>query len=227
MEHATVVTIPTIVHLMTAMDSQMPGDQHNNDVLKTREVFPEIFGSADHAKSVNFIWKRAAVQFKLDPNIGTVPPVHYHLKDFGAEPGVNREEIIFKCSSPPTEEEGQSIRNLKEKFGRPGFQGLQVFVLARIKSASGDTDMAGCAISGSSGVTGSAWVDVAVRDASVGFFYIMAHEIGHFLSLPHVQVPKGLMNPDPPGPHDDHAGDLSGDERERAHKRAVEVMKTQ
>src|SRR5262249_3957326 len=185
-EHATAVTIPTIVHLMQAKDSKMPEDKHNNDVLKTRESFPEIFASADHEKSVNAIWKRAAVQFKLDPNIGTVD---YHLKDFGAEPG-GAEQITFKCSSPPTEEERQWFRDLKEKFGSPSFQGLQVFVLARIRSASGDTDMAGCTISRAGGVTGSVWVDVAVADDSVGFFYVMAHEIGHFLSLPHVQLPK-------------------------------------
>jgi hypothetical protein len=212
MEHATVVTIPTIVHLMTATDSKIP--QHNKDVLNTREVFPEIFASADHEKSVNAIWKRAAVQFKLDPNIGKVD---YHLKDFGVEPD-GKEQITFGCSSPPTGEEQQSIRNLQEKFGTPDFPGLQVFVLARIRSASGETDMAGCAISGSSGVTGSVWVDVAVTDHSFGFFRPMAHEIGHFLSLPHVQLPNGLMNPDAQG------RELSDDELDKAHKRAVDVM---
>ena len=222
MEHATLVTIPTIVHFMKATDSKMPGDKHNNDVLKTREVFPEIFASADHAKSVNAIWKRAAVQFKLDPNIGTVPPVLYHLKDFGTEPG-GAEQIRFKCSSPPTEDERQWFRDMQEKFGSHGFQGLQVFVLARISSATGDVGMGGCTISQAGGVTGSAWLDApAVMEHSQGgFFRPMAHEIGHFLSLRHVQLPKGLMNPDSDG------GDLSDDELERAHKRAVDVMKTQ
>ena len=58
MEHATLVTIPTIVHLMKATDSKIPGDKHNTEVLDTRELFPKIFASADHAKSVNAIWKK-------------------------------------------------------------------------------------------------------------------------------------------------------------------------
>jgi len=220
MEHATLVTIPTIVHLMRATDSKTPGDQHNKDVSNTRGVFPKILASADDTKSVNAIWKPAAVQFELVP--GGINPVPYRLKeDFGVDPGGD-EEIIFKCSSPPTEEERQWLRDMQEKFGSHGFQGLQVFVLARISSATGDVGMGGCTISQAGGVTGSAWLDApAVTDDSQTFFRPMAHEIGHFLSLPHVQLPTSLMNPDSAGRN------LSVDERERAHKRAVEVMKTQ
>jgi len=217
MEHATLVTIPTIVHLMVAEDTSRP--EHNKDVNDTREVFPKIFASADHEKSVNAIWKPAKVQFKLDPD--RIDIVTYHLKDFGTELGEN-EQILFKCSSPPTEDERQWFRDMQEKFGSHGFQGLQVFVLARISSANGNAGMGGCAISQAGGVTGSAWLDApAVMDDSQGFFRPMAHEIGHFLSLPHVQIPNRLMNPDSDGRA------LSDDELERAHNRAVDVMKTQ
>ena len=50
MEHATLVTIPTIVHLMRATDSKTPGDQHNKDVSNTRGVFPKILASADDSE---------------------------------------------------------------------------------------------------------------------------------------------------------------------------------
>src|SRR6266481_1875365 len=219
MEDATVVTIPTIVHLMQAKDSKKPED--NQQVLKAGEVFPEIFASADNKKSVNFTWERAHVLFKL----GLRRNVDYLLKDFEAEPGVNEEEIIFKCSSPPTAEERLWFRDKKEKFGIHGFQGLQVFVLARISSPT-DAVIGGCTISQAAGVTGSAWLqagpvtDVSRHDVLGHFFYTMAHEIGHFLSRPHVQLPNALMNPD------SKERNLSHDELEKAHKVAVEVMKT-
>jgi|SRR5215475_691012 len=219
MEDATVVTIPTIVHLMVATDSKSPGDQHNKDVLNTRTVFPKIFASADDTKSVNAIWKPAAVQFELVPD--GINPVLYRLKeDFGVEPGVESEEIGFECSERPTEEEQQRFLALQDKFGSKGFQGLQVFVLARIKSTSGCVDMGGCAMSQPAGVQGSAWLDRgAVTDHSLGFFWPMAHEIGHFLKLHHVHDREdSLMNPDPGGKG------LSKDERETANQRAKEVI---
>ena len=222
MEHATVVTIPTIVHLMLATDSKTPGDQHNKDVLNTREVFPKILASADDTKSVNAIWKPAAVQFELVP--GGINTVSYRLKeDFGVEPGVGSEEIGFECSEQPTEEEQQRFRALQDKFGSKGFQGLQVFVLARMASTSGCVDRGGCAMSQPAGVTGSAWLDRgAVIDHSLGFFWAMAHEIAHFLKLHHVHDREdSLMNPAPRGKA------LSKDERETANQRAKEVINKQ
>jgi Matrixin len=220
MEHATAVTIPTIVHLMLADDSLKP--EHKKEVMKTKEFFPKVLASADNKKSVNAIWKRAAVQFELVPDgIDIVP---YHLKDFGAEPGVGSEEAKFECSEQPTEEEQRRFRALQDKFGSKGFQGLQVFVLARMASENGCPGRGGCAMSQPDGVTGSAWLDApAVMDDSVGFFLPMAHEIGHFLSLHHVQVPMSLMNPD----LNSQGRVLSDDEVKTAHRRAVEVMKKQ
>jgi hypothetical protein len=88
MEQATPITIPTIVHLMLAEDSELP--THNKDVKDTEEAFPKLL-----EKSVNGIWRPAGVQFDLD-GFNTVG---YRLKDFGAKPGVvGREEITFKCS---------------------------------------------------------------------------------------------------------------------------------
>jgi len=217
MKDATAVTIPTIVHLMLATDSKIPGDQHNKDVLNTRVVFPKIFASADDTKSVNAIWKPAAVQFDL----GGIDTVQYRLKeDFGVEPGVESEEIRFECSEQPTEEEQQRFRALQDKFGSRSFKGLQVFVLARMASTSGCASMGGCAMSQPAGVTGSAWLDQgAVIDHSLGFFWSMAHEIGHFLKLHHVHDPENdLMNPGAKGKA------LSQDECEIANQRAKEVM---
>jgi len=222
MKEATAVTIPTIIHLMLATDSKIPGDQHNKDVLNTREVFPKILASADNTKSVNAIWKPAAVQFELVP--GGINTVQYRLKeDFGVEPGVGSEEIRFECSERPTEEEQQRFRALQDKFGSKGYQGLQVFVLARMASTSGCVSMGGCAMSQPAGVTGSAWLDRgAVIDDSLGFFWSMAHEIGHFLKLHHVHDSENsLMNPNPRGKA------LSRDECEIANQRAKEVMNKQ
>ena len=212
MEKATLVTIPTIVHLMLAEDSVFP--EHNKEVAATEELFPKFLAPADHQKNVNSIWNQAGVQFRLDG----IDTVKYHLKDFGAEPGVNREEITFACSAPPTEEEKKKAHEWQDKFGIKGFRGLQVFVLARIISKGGDAAMAGCAISQlDGGVTGSAWLDAPGARDSTGV-RLMAHEIGHFLSLRHVQDPTHLMNADSQG------NDLSPDEIKQASKRAVDLM---
>jgi hypothetical protein len=211
MEQATPVTIPTIVHLMLAEDSELPA--HNKDVRDTEEAFPKLL-----EKSVNGIWRPAAVQFELD-GFNTVG---YRLKDFGAKPGVvDREEITFKCSHPPTKEEKQRVHDLQEKFGIRGFRGLQVFVLARIRGADGDVDMGGCAISElSDGTIGSAWLDAP---GVMGGSRTLAHEIGHFLRLSHVPDPKRLMN----GEVDGEGTDLVEDEIKIARRRAVELMKKQ
>ena len=215
MEHATLVTIPTIVHLMHAKDSKIP--ERNQEVLKAGEVFPEIFASTDHENSVNARWKRAKVRFTLE-DIGKKDYLLQDFKDLGVEPGRD-EEIIFKCSSPLTKDEEETMRKLKERFGTPGFQGLEVFVLARIKMPGREIDLTGC----TSSVSSSAWVDVGVADSEDPSekpeFLLMAHEIGHFLSLSHNTRPNALMNKDLRGP------ELSDAECDQAHKHAVEVMK--
>jgi hypothetical protein len=188
MERANVLTIPTIVHLMLADDTPFP--KHNEEVRKTEEVFPQLLSSADDEKSVNAIWNPAALQFKLD----RMETVRYHLRDFGltAQQVIEEgEEIMIACSAPPTEAEQRVFRALQDRFGRRGFRGLQVFVLARVLTTGGD-NIGGCAMSQPAGTIGSAWLDqVAVTDPAG--FRILAHEIGHFLTLPHVESPKRLM----------------------------------
>ncbi len=214
MERATAVTIPTIVHLMLADDTPLP--KHNEQVRKTEEVFPQLLSSADHDKSVNAIWKSAVVQFKLD----RTDTVRYRLKDFGLkaqEVSEEGEEITIACSGPPTEAEERVFLAMQERFGSRDFRGLQVFVLARVLTTGGE-NIGGCAMSQPGGTIGSAWLDAPSVTDPAGF-RILAHEIGHFLSLPHVESPSRLMNKNVEGM------DLMPDERARANKQAQKVMK--
>jgi len=175
------------VHL-NAEDTPFP--KHNEQVRKTGEVFPQLLSLADHEKSVNAIWKSAALQFKLD----RMETVRYRLKDFdltAREVSEDGEEITIACSAPPTDVEQRVFRAMQERFGSRGFRGLQVFVLARVLTTAGE-NIGGCAMSQPAGTIGSAWLDqVAVTDPAA--FRILAHEIGHFLTLPHVEPPRRLM----------------------------------
>jgi hypothetical protein len=72
------------------------------------------------------------------------------------------------------------------------------------------------------GQIGSVWLEAQSVSDPAGF-RLVAHEIGHFLTLPHVQAPppdtKLLMTPDYKGP------ELTPDEIAQAQKQAHEVMK--
>jgi hypothetical protein len=203
MELATVLTIPTIVHLMTADDTPFP--EHNDEVKKTAERFPQLLSLADHEGSANAIWKPEGLQFRLD----RTDTVRYRLKDVGLTD--QRDDQIPLSCTPTSEHDQRTFRAIQEKFGIGGFRGLQIFIWARIANAGG------CAMSHPDGTLGSVWIEAPGVMDQVGF-RLMAHEIGHFLTLPHVGPSTRLMNPGFQG------ADLHPDEIAQAKAQARVVM---
>lgn len=193
MELVNVPPIPTIAHLMVAKDTPFP--KHNEEVRKSEEFLPGLLSLADDERSANVIWKPAGLQFKLnDTNI-----VEYQLREIGLTPQDVKESVneVHGVCDPDNQHDQHVFRAIQEKFGKRGFHGLQVFMWARIAVGGG------CAMSKPEGTIGSVWLEAQSVSGSTGF-RLMAHEIGHFLTLRHVVDPppdsKRLMTPDFRGP---------------------------
>jgi hypothetical protein len=194
MSSADVLPIPTIVHLMIVDDPRFR--ENNTEVKETEELLPRLLAPADHERSVNAIWKVAGLHFTL-VHTKSVP---YTLQDIGlTEQDVREEgnEVPGTCD-PTRERDRQIFRAIQQKFGtqklgtKP-FLGLQVFIWARIDVGGG------CAMSDPGGTVGAVWLEAPSLHDPTGF-RLMAHEIGHFLTLRHVDSPpdgpKLLMSRD-------------------------------
>jgi hypothetical protein len=210
-----VLALPTIVHLMvvdlTVVDT--PKLRKNNKKVQDIEgELPGLLASAEHPKSANAIWKPAGLRFDLD----RTRTVQYKPQDIGLtlqeleDEGL---EIQGECN-PDSQHDQRVFRTIQEKFGTAGFRGLQVFVWAKIDAGGG------CAMSHPAGIVGAVWLEAHSLADPTGF-RLMAHEIGHFLTLRHVEPapgPKRLMTKNFLGTH------LTADELAQAKAQALAVM---
>ena len=189
MSSAGALTIPTIVHLMMVDDPRF--SEENGKVKETEELLPKLLAPADHEGSVNAIWNVAGLQFTRN----RVESVQYTLQDIGlTERDVRKEGLEIPGTCDPTRERDRQIfRAIQQKFGTKTFLGLQVFIWPLIDVGGG------CAMSDPGGTVGAVWLEApSLRDPTG--FRLMAHEIGHFLTLQHIDSPphgpKLLMSRD-------------------------------
>jgi hypothetical protein len=203
--------IPTLIHLMVVDAPQF--HESNMRVVAVEQSMPELLAPPGPVRSVNSIWAPAGLRFELD-GTRTVP---YRPEDIGLTPEELEEEgleIPGQCN-PESEHEQRIFRAIQERFGQRGFRGLQVFIWAHIAAGGG------CAMSQPAGAAvGAVWLEPHSLAGAAGV-RLMAHEIGHFLTLRHVEQdsgPKRLMTEDARGTH------LIADELTRARHQAGIVM---
>jgi hypothetical protein len=211
-----VLTLPTIAHLMVVDDHRFVED--NTEVTKAGERLRRLLArpaSPDFQESANFIWAAALLEFALE----IVDTKQYRLQDVGlTERDIAREGHEIPCGCDHRNPRDRNFfADIQRRFGKAGFRGLQIYVWWNLQAGGG------FALSEVGRESGAVWLEaLTLRERGRGPQRLVAHELGHFLTLQHPAPPlensRRLMTPEYEGP------ELTPEEITRAAAHARRVM---
>lgn len=190
--------IPTIAHLMVVNDPRFEED--NTEVRKAGVRLQRLLAgpaSPDYEGSANFLWRVAQLEFVLE-NVDTK---QYDLRDVGlTERDIAREGHEIPCGCDHRSPRDRNfVADIQRRFGKIGFRGLQVYVWWNLAAGGG------FALSEIGDGLGAIWLEaLTLRERGGGPQRLVAHELGHFLTLQHPAPPlensRRLMTPEYEGP---------------------------